>query len=290
MMIHPSTYSIVAYDHLEKAWGIAVASKFLAASVVVAWARAGSGAVATQAHANASYGNQGLEMMGSGLSAEKVINDLISNDPDRDKRQVGLVDRNGEAATYTGQSCQEWAGGLTGDGFAIQGNILKSEDVIQRMHKSFLSNHAQPFHWRLYQTLLAGERAGGDRRGKQSAAILVVKEEGGYGGYSDRWIDYRVDDHPDPVIRLGEILELHDLYFQKSPRSDQIRLTGGPLRNLQEIMKRLGYYHGDINGKYGASTRRALEAFVGTENFEERVYLDVGRMDRPVYEYLLNHF
>jgi len=289
-MIYPSTYSIVAYDRLENAWGIAVASKFLAASVVVSWARAGAGAVATQAHANASYGIYGLELMEAGVSAEKVINDLISNDPDRDIRQVGLVDKNGDAATYTGQSCQKWAGGLTGDGFAIQGNILTDEDVIQRMNKTFISYYGQPIHWRLYRALLGGEQAGGDRRGKQSAAILVVKENGGYGGFTDRWIDYRVDDHSDPVIRLGEILELHDLYFQKSPRSDQVRLTGAPLCKLQKLMKRLGYYRGDINGRYDAQTRKALESFVGTENFEERAYLDVGRIDRPVYEYLLNHF
>jgi len=289
-MIYPSTYSIVAYDRMENAWGIAVASKFLAASVVVSWARAGAGAVATQAHANASYGIHGLELMEDGVSAEKVINDLISNDPDRDIRQVGLVDKNGDAATYTGQSCHKWASGLTGDGFAIQGNILTDEDVIQRMNKTFISDYDQPIHWRLYRALLAGEQAGGDRRGKQSAAILVVKENGGYGGFTDRWIDYRVDDHPDPVIRLGEILELHDLYFQKSPRSDQVRLTGAPLCKLQKLMKRLGYYHGDINGWYDAQTRKALESFVGTENFEERAYLDVGRIDRPVYEYLLNHF
>lgn len=289
-MIYPSTYSIVAYDRSENAWGIAVASKFLAASVVVAWARAGAGAVATQAHANASYGIRGLELMEDGYSAEEVVNVLISNDPDRDVRQVGLVDKNGNAATYTGQSCHEWAGGLTGDGFAIQGNILTDKDVIQMMKKTFVSDHDQPIHWRLYRTLLAGEQAGGDLRGKQSAAILLVKENGGYGGFTDRWIDYRVDDHPHPVIRLGEILELHDLYFQKSPRADQVQLTGAPLRKLQKIMKRLGFYRGDINGRYDAQTRKALESFVGTENFEERAYLDDGRIDRPVYEYLLNHF
>lgn len=289
-MIYPSTYSIVAYDRSENAWGIAVASKFLAASVVVAWARAGAGAVATQAHANASYGVRGLELMEDGYSAEEVVNVLLSNDPDRDIRQVGLVDKNGNAATYTGQSCHEWAGGLTGDGFAIQGNILTDKDVIQMMKKTFVSDHDQPIHWRLYRTLLAGEQAGGDLRGKQSAAILLVKENGGYGGFTDRWIDYRVDDHPHPVIRLGEILELHDLYFQKSPRADQVQLTGAPLRKLQKIMKRLGFYRGDINGRYDAQTRKALESFVGTENFEERAYLDDGRIDRPVYEYLLNHF
>jgi uncharacterized Ntn-hydrolase superfamily protein len=228
--------------------------------------------------------------MGSGLSAEKAIEELISRDPDREVRQVGLVDKRGEAATFTGQTCHAWAGGLTGDGFTIQGNILTGEDVIQAMYKTFLENHAQPIHWRLHRTLLAGERAGGDRRGRQSAALLLVKDQGGYGGYTDRWIDYRVDDHTDPVNRLGEILQLHDLYFQKSPRSDQIRLTGAPLRDLQELMKSLGYYPGEINGEYDTPTRAALETFIGNENFEERVYLDAGRIDRPVYEYLIDHF
>lgn len=289
-MIHPSTFSIVAFDRTEKAWGVAVASKFLAAGALVAWAQAGSGAVATQAHANTSYGPQGLALMSSGLSAEKTLEKLISKDPENDIRQIGLIDNQGNAATFTGQSCINWAGGLTGDGFAVQGNILAGEIVVQVMYKTFLDNPTLPIYWRLHKTLMAGEQIGGDRRGRQSAAILVVKDKGGYGGFTDRWIDYRVDDHADPINRLGEILKLHDLYFQKSPSSDQILLEGYALRNLKEIMKRLGYYHGEINGKYDLSTRAALETFIGNENFEERVYLDVGRLDRPVYDYLLKHF
>lgn len=289
-MIHPSTFSIVAFDRSEKAWGVAVASKFLAAGALVAWARADAGAVATQAHANTSYGPQGLILMRSGLSAGRTLEELISKDPDREIRQVGLVDKNGEAASFTGQSCHDWAGGVTGNGFAVQGNILAGENVVQAMHKTYLDNISKPMYWRLHKTLLAGELAGGDRRGRQSAAILVVKEQGGYGGYTDRWIDYRVDDHSDPIRRLSELLMLHDLYFQKSLSADQILLAGDALRDLQELMKRLGYYHGEINGEYDPSTRAALESFIGNENFEERAYLDVGRIDRPVYEYLLNHF
>ena len=289
-MIYPSTFSIVAYDRVDKAWGVAVASKFLAAGALVSWARVGSGAVATQAHANTSYGPRGLDLMGSGLSAVETLKVLISNDQEREKRQVGLVDANGEAATFTGESCQDWAGGITGAGFAVQGNILAGEIVIQAMYQSFLDNHPQPIPWRLHTALLAGDRAGGDRRGRQSAAIYIVKDQGGYGGFTDRWVDYRVDDHSDPVIRLGELLELHDLYFGKSPISDQVELKGPSLRSLQDLMKRLGYYHGDVHGEYDVPTRVALESFIGSENFEERTYLDAGRMDRPVLEYLLAHF
>ena len=289
-IIYPSTFSIVAYDRVDQAWGVAVASKFLAAGALVAWARVGSGAVATQAHANTSYGPRGLDLMGSGLSAAETLKVLISNDQEREKRQVGLVDANGEAATFTGESCQDWAGGITGDGFAVQGNILAGEIVIQAMYQSFLDNHTQPIPWRLHTALLAGDRAGGDRRGRQSAAIYIVKDQGGYGGFTDRWVDYRVDDHSDPVIRLGELLELHDLYFGKSPISDQVELKGPSLRSLQDLMKRLGYYHGGVHGEYDVPTRVALESFIGSENFEERTYLDTGRMDRPVLEYLLTHF
>jgi uncharacterized Ntn-hydrolase superfamily protein len=289
-MLYPSTFSIVAYDRVDKAWGVAVASKFLAAGALVAWARAGSGAVATQAHANTSYGPRGLDLMASGLSAVETLEDLISDDQDREKRQVGLVDVNGEAVNFTGESCLNWAGGITGDGFAVQGNILNGESVIKAMYQSFIDNHSQPIPWRLHTALLAGDRAGGDRRGKQSASIYIVKHQGGYGGYTDRWIDYRVDDHLDPVIRLGQLLELHDLYFGKSPISDQVELIGAPLRNLQDLMRFLGYYHGEVHGKYDVPTRVALEAFIGSENFEERTHLDAGRIDRPVLAYLLNYF
>ena len=205
-MIRPSTFSIVGYGPLEKAWGIAVASKFLAVGAVVPWARAGVGAIATQSYANTSFGPDGLEKMARGLSALEALEELLAADPESDKRQVGIVDREGRAATFTGESCFDWAGGLTGENFAAQGNILAGAGVVQAMGNAFRKGEGDLAH-RLLYALRAGDDAGGDRRGKQSAALLVVKEGAGYGGFNDRWIDFRVDDHAEPVRRLGELLD-----------------------------------------------------------------------------------
>ena len=292
-MLRPSTFSIVACDLEEPAWGIAVASKFPAVGAVVPWARAEVGAVATQSYANTSFGPEGLLLMESGVSAEAALSSLLSKDPESAHRQVGFVDKQGNPATFTGAACHAWAGGITGRisgaGYAIQGNILTGAEVVQAMADSFTQDSG-PLPWRMYRALLAGDRAGGDRRGRQSAAILVVKPQGGYAGFNDRWIDYRVDDHSDPVLRLGELLEMHDLYFGKSDQTDQVILQGDQLLKLQGIMLRLGYYQGSLHGVYDAATRSALEGFIGNENFEERVDFAEGRCDLPVYEYLLRRF
>jgi uncharacterized Ntn-hydrolase superfamily protein len=284
-----STFSIVACDLDEPAWGVAVASKFPAVGAVVPWAQADAGAVATQAYANTSFGPRGLELMVTGLSAEATLAELLKDDEEREQRQIGLVDASGQAATFTGSECFEWAGGLTGPGYAIQGNILRGEQVVLAMQKAFVET-AGNLPFRLYAALLAGDRAGGDRRGRQSAAIYVVKPEGGYGGYIDRWIDYRVDDHEDPVPRLGELLEMHELYFGESEEKDRIPLRGEPLRQLQEIVINLGYMEGKADGRYDELTKTALRAFTGNENFEERCDLDAGWIDGPVLEYLLKKF
>lgn len=288
-MIFPSTFSIVAYDPQDQAWGVAVASKFLAVGSVVPWAKAGVGAIATQSYANTSFGPRGLEFMEQGLSASQTLERLLAEDPERELRQVGMVDRQGGSATFTGKSCFAWAGGVTGPCFAAQGNILAGAQVVDALSETFTQTSGDLPH-RLYAALLAGDRAGGDRRGRQSAAILVVKPKGGYGGFNDRWVDYRIDDHPDPVFRLGELLELHDLYFGESPESERMRLEGETLRRLKVIMIRLGYYLGEPDPDYDEKTRTALEAFLGNENFEERVDLKTGTIDRPVYEYLLRQF
>lgn len=288
-MSKPSTFSIVACDLGEPAWGVAVSSKFPAVGAVVPWAWAEVGAVATQAYADPSFGPRGLELMASGLSAQKTLSRLLENDKDREQRQVGLVDSRGQAATYTGSGCHEWAGGWTGPGYAIQGNILVSEQVVAKMEKTFVEAEGK-LPSRLYAALLAGDRAGGDRRGRQSAAIYVAKPKGGYGGTTDRWIDYRVDDHPDPVARLGELLELHELYFGESEAKDRVRLQGEPLQHLRAIMIQQGYLEGKTDGAYDELTKSALRAFTGNENFEERVDLESGWIDRPVLEYLLKKF
>jgi uncharacterized Ntn-hydrolase superfamily protein len=288
-MPKPSTYSIVACDLDEPAWGVAVASKFPAVGAVVPWARADAGAVATQSFANTSFGPRGLDLMASGSSAEETLAKLLEDDQEREQRQVGLVDAQGHAATFTGSECFDWAGGLTGPGYAIQGNILAGEQVIVAMQNAF-SKTKGLFPARLYAALLAGDRAGGDRRGRQSSAIYVVKPAGGYGGYTDRWIDYRVDDHKDPVPRLGELLELHELYFGESQEKDRMPLKGEPLRQLQEVIIQLDYMEGKADGTYDELTKAALRAFTGNENFEERCDLEAGWIDRPVLEYLLKKF
>jgi len=288
-MVKPSTFSIVAGDSQEENWGVAVASKFPAVGAVVPWAQAGAGAVATQAYANTSFGPRGLVLMASGLSAQAALEELLKDDEEREHRQVGLVDPQGQSATFTGSECYDWAGGLQGPGYAIQGNILTGKQVVDEMQRAFLeSKGALPS--RLYAALLAGDRAGGDRRGRQSAAIYVVKPKGGYGGFIDRWIDYRVDDHEDPVPELGKLLNLHELYFGESDKKDRVPLEGEALQDLQKILLHLDYMEGKADGTYDELTKAALRSFIGNENFEERVDLKEGWIDRPVLEYLLTKF
>jgi uncharacterized Ntn-hydrolase superfamily protein len=277
------TFSIVACDTEEQCWGVAVASKFPAVGAVVPFARAGSGAVATQSFANTSFGPRGLDLMASGLSAQKTLKELLRDDPDKDLRQIGLVDQKGEAATFSGSGCFAWAGGLTGKGYAIQGNILAGDKVIPAMEKAFLKAKGN-LPSRLFAALRAGDRAGGDRRGRQSAAIYVVKPQGGYGGYLDRWIDYRVDDHEDPVPRLGELLALHELYFGRSPESERLQIKGRILTHLTTILKQQGYL------KKEKAFVSAFNELIGNENFEERADPNGKWIDRPVLKYLVEKF
>jgi uncharacterized Ntn-hydrolase superfamily protein len=277
------TFSIVACDMQDQSWGVAVASKFPAVGAVVPFARAGAGAVATQSFANTSFGPRGMDFMADGLSAQAALDKLLRDDPDKDLRQVGLVDRKGKSVTFTGSGCFAWAGGKAGKGYAIQGNILASDKVVPAMERAFLrAKGALPA--RLLVALRAGDRAGGDRRGRQSAAIYVVKPNGGYGGYLDRWIDYRVDDHADPVHRLGELLEMHELYFGKSPESERMQIKGRVLSHLTTILKQQGYLK-DEKEFVGA-----FNEFIGNENFEERVDPGAKWIDRPVLKYLVQKF
>jgi uncharacterized Ntn-hydrolase superfamily protein len=277
------TFSIVACDLEEQAWGAAVASKFPAVGSVVPWAQAGVGAVATQSFANTSFGPRGLALMETGLLAQEVLNRLLEDDPDKELRQVGLVDAKGGSATFSGSGCFAWAGGVADKGYAIQGNILASGEVLPAMEKTFLETKGN-LPTRLHAALLAGDRAGGDRRGRQSAAIYVVKPKAGYGGYLDRWLDYRVDDHEDPVLRLGELLEMHELYFGKSRESERVELKGRPLKQMEEILAQEGYL------KNGKGFRDAFNEFIGNENFEERADPEGKWIDGPVLKYLLKKF
>lgn len=277
------TFSIVACDLKEQSWGVAVASKFPAVGAVVPWAQAGAGAVATQSFANTGYGPHGLALMAQGVSAKEALAKLLQDDKDRDLRQVGLVDAKGHAVTYTGAGCFPWAGGVTGKGYAIQGNILKSDRVVPAIEQTFLKTKGS-LPQRLHAALLAGDRAGGDKRGRQSAAIYVVKPNGGYGGFVDRWIDYRVDDHADPVKRLGELLEMHELYFGKSADKDRVALKGQPFKQMTDILVRQRYLK--KNGDFA----QAFNEFIGNENFEERADPAGQWIDKPVLKYLVKKF
>lgn len=277
------TFSIVACDLDEQSWGVAVASKFPAVGAVVPWAQAGAGAVATQSFANTSFGPRGLALLGTGLSAQETLDRLLEDDPDKELRQVGLVDAKGGSATFSGNGCFEWAGGIAGKGYAIQGNILAGVKVVPAMEKTFLKTEGS-LPKRLHAALLAGDRAGGDKRGRQSAAIYVVKPKAGYGGFIDRWIDYRVDDHEDPVPRLGELLEMHELYFGKSAEVDRVNIKGKSLTQITDILKQEGYL------KKGTEFRDAFNEFIGNENFEERADLEAKWIDEPVLKYLVKKF
>ncbi len=277
-----STFSIVGYDPDTKEWGIAVQSKFLACAAVVSWAQAGAGAVATQSYANTSYGPRGLEMMAAGASAEEALEKLVSDDPDKDKRQVGLVDAQGRAATFTGSGCHDWAGGVTGKHFAAQGNILVSKETVDAMAESFAQSTG-PLGRRLLAALDAGQAAGGDSRGKQSAGLLVVREKGGYGGYNDRAVDLRVDEHPDPIKELIRIYNIHQLYFGKPAPGDILEVGEEMRQNIAASLRKLGYL--GRNGTTDAELYRSLTRFIQAENFEERQQPQ-GKIDQAVLRYL----
>jgi len=252
-----ATYSIVACDLEEKQWGVAVQSKFLAVGSVVPWAEPLVGALATQAYANPSYGPNGLALLREGLSASEVVERLTSEDEDRDQRQLGVVDAHGGSTSWTGPSCNDWAGHRTGEGYAAQGNILVGEETVAALGTTFEATAELPLTQRLIECLAAAQAAGGDRRGQQSASLLVVQKEGGYAGLSDVLVDLRVDDHERPIEELRRIYELHHRLFGLSPREDWLPLEGELRAEVGERLARLGY--------------DSLDAWAGVENLEERV-------------------
>ena len=278
------TFSIVARDAQTGELGIAVQSKFLAVGAVVPWARVGVGAIATQSWANTSYGPHGLELLASGLSAEETIAQLLSVDEGRASRQVGIVAAKGSPATYTGDQCFPWAGGRVGENYACQGNILVGEDTVLAMARIFEQTSGRLCD-RLLAALAAGQDAGGDSRGQQSAALLVVRERGGYGGFNDRFIDLRVDDHPQPIEELQRILQLHKLYLFPPDPTDILPIDQTIARELQTLLTTTGDYQGTITGSYDNITRDAFRQFSGRENLEERWFEDT-RIDRVVLDFM----
>jgi len=265
------TFSIVARSADGHSHGVAVASRFLAVGSAVPAAQAQIGALATQSYANLGYRPQGLTLLRTGVAAADVVAGLTAADPGRDQRQLGVVGPTGDGATYTGTACHEWAGGLAGDGYAIQGNILAGKQVVVAMVEAWAAGDpAAPLGRRLLAALLAGDRAGGDRRGRQSAALLVVAKGQGYGGTSDVAVDLRVDDHADPVPELSRLLDLHSLYFDKPDPATLLDLTGPLAEEVRSLLAARGYPD--------------LESWAGVENLEER--LVPGRIDPLVLHHL----
>ena len=264
------TFSVVAADRDRREFGVAVQSKFISVGAVVPWAEAGAGAVATQALANASYGPKGLELLRSGTKAQEVVRRLTGADPDREHRQLGIVDRDGQAAAFTGSKCMDWAGHLVGEGFACQGNILLSSEVVEAMARA-MENTPGDLPERLLAALAAGQRMGGDRRGMQSAALLVVKPAGSYGGTLDRWIDVRVDDHPSPIEELKRIFGLYDLtLLTREDPATLLPLDRERVATVQGDLRSLGFYFGPGNGQWDPATQEAFRKFLGVNNFEEK--------------------
>jgi len=260
------TFSLVACDLEARQWGVVVASKFLAVGAVVPWARAEVGAVATQASADVSYGPRGLELLAAGASAQETLDRLTRDDPGGPERQIGVVDAAGGSATFTGPECFDWAGGRAGPGYAAQGNLLAGAAVVEALADTFEGTEG-PLVERLLASLAAGDEAGGDRRGRQSAAVIVRETDGGYGGGTDILIDLRVDDHPDPVTELQRIYAIHDLHFGRTPEAQLI-----PLDQVQAELA-------DLLGRVGHAgpIEPGLREWAGMENLEERLH--DGRVD-----------
>ena len=252
-----STYSIVACDLERGQWGVATQSKFLAVGSVVPWAEPHAGAVATQSYANPRYGPEGLALLRQGKTAQQVVDELTAADEGRAKRQLGVVDAQGGSATFTGDECHDWAGGRAGPCYAAQGNILVSGATVDALAQTFEATAGRPLAERLLEALAAAQLAGGDSRGQQSAALLVVEKDAGYASLSDTLVDLRVDDHERPVEELARLYRMHDLLFGKTPRDEWLPVDPALRAEIGKRLSALGY--------------ERLEDWAGVENLEERV-------------------
>ena len=264
------TFSIVARSDDGESWGVAVASKFLAVGAVVPAGVAQVGVIATQANANVAYKGLALAHLDAGATAPVALQRLLEEDLGRDERQVGIVDVDGGSASHTGQACIDWAGSLTGEGYAIQGNCLAGSEVTEAMEAMWLASEDIPFARRLLDALAAGDEAGGDKRGRQSAALLVVRESGGYEGRNDRYIDLRVDDHTAPIEELSRLLELNDFYLTASTDEEKVEVSDALREELEEFARTEG--HPDF------------ATWVGSENYEIRVAEDLTWIDQQVLD------
>ena len=284
-----STFSIVAADPAEREIGIAVQSKFLAVGAVVPWAESGAGAIATQAWANTTFGPRALELLRSGEPPEQIAQTLIAHDENADDRQFGIVAADGRSATFTGARCIGWAGGIAGDGFAAQGNCLAGAAVVDAIAATFRGARGALAD-RLVAALAAGQREGGDKRGQQSAALIVLKPGGGYGGFNDRYVDLRVDDHAAPIGELARLLELHKLYHFPAAPEDVLAIDDALGREIVSHLVRAhalsGHDEGAFDeGAFDDAAHDALVAFMHVENLENRVRAD-RTIDRQTLDYL----
>lgn len=275
------TFSIVARD--GDALGVAVASKFLGVGGLVPACRAGVGAIASQAFANLSYGPKGLDFLARGMSAEEAVKNLIADDALREQRQVGVVAATGTSASFTGLECFDWAGGRAGEGWAAQGNILTGPDVVDALATTFEAASGD-LATRLMAALRAGDEAGGDRRGRQSAGLMVVSPVGGYGGTTDVVVDLRVDDHADPVAELARLLDLHRRYFSKPTAQDLVEIDDVLAKEIQDLLNASGHKVAQT-GVYDEATVKALADFAGWENLEERI-VEGARVDKHILDAL----
>lgn len=279
--MHLSTYSIVGADPEAGEVGVAVQSKFLAVGAIVPWAEGGVGAVATQAFPDLTQGPRSLSGLAAGVEPEDVLAEVMAGDALREQRQVGLVTADGRAASHTGAECFDWAGAVTGYGFAAQGNVLAGPGVVEAMADAFQRTEG-PLAVRLLRALEAGQSAGGERRGMESAALMVRKPGGGYGGNHDRMLDLRVDHDDQPIDRLAELLDLHDLYFGSSPADTWVPFDHDLRVEVEQRLRAAGWT------REGADLESALSSYLGWENLEERWH-GMHALDPRVLDYLRTH-
>jgi uncharacterized Ntn-hydrolase superfamily protein len=284
-LLRLSTFSIVAFDPKTKDLGVAVESKFVAVGSVVPFAQAGVGAIATQSYANTSYGPKALGMLKRGVAPKDALEKLVRSDKGAAQRQAGVIDARGRPASYTGKECVAWAGHLVGKNYAAQGNLLASEAVVKSMGRAFEVTEGD-LPVKLLAALHAGQRAGGDRRGQQSAALLVVRDGGGYGGFNDRWVDIRVDDHPQPIEELIRLFNIYDVtLLNREHPKNAVPIEGNVLRELQAGLIALGFLRGSASRKYDAKTKAAFESWAGVNNFENKI-----RKDGKIWNSVLRAF
>ena len=284
-ILKPSTFSIVAFDFKNGDLGVAVQSKFPAVGAVVPWAKARVGAIATQAWCNTAYGPSGLKMLEANLSAQETLRKLLADDTNTQVRQFAIVDAKGQVAAHTGTECFEWAGHMTGKGYSCQGNILAGARVVESMARAYEETSGDLID-KLMQALAAGQAAGGDRRGQQSAALLVVREKGGYEGFNDRYVDLRVDDHPTPIEELKRVLRVYDMtMLSREDPKNLLTIDHDIAVVLQKNLARLGIYKGAITGVLDDATNKALYEFVNIHNFENRMH-EQGRIWKSILDYM----